>query len=70
MKFERGDFNNMVLVGDSGYGVSHYLITPLESPRTRAETLFNESKIRTRNPVAKTFGMWKGRFPVLAFGIR
>ncbi|KAJ8931584.1 hypothetical protein NQ314_015480 [Rhamnusium bicolor] len=32
--------------------------------------LFNESQIRTRNPIERFFGVFKRRFPVLALGIR
>lgn len=69
-RFERGDFNNHLLVADSGYGVTNYLITPLNNPVTAAENLFNESQIRTRNPIERCFGIWKRRFPILSFGIR
>ncbi|KAK4880427.1 hypothetical protein RN001_008573 [Aquatica leii] len=43
-----------VLVGDSGYGIRNNLITPLRKLRNHM----------------RTFGIWKKRFPVLAFGIR
>lgn len=42
----------------------------LTNPITKAERLYNESQIRTRNVVERTFGVWKRRFPVLFFGIR
>ncbi|CAH1381977.1 unnamed protein product, partial [Tenebrio molitor] len=57
-------------VGDSGYPIKRYLITPLGTPVLPAEQLFNESQIRTRNPVERSYGVWKRRFPVLALGIR
>lgn len=69
-KFERGDFEGYVLVADSGYGVKNYLIPPLDNPNTPAEVLFNEAQIRTRNIIERVFGMWKRRFPILAYGIR
>ncbi|RZC38209.1 DDE Tnp 4 domain containing protein [Asbolus verrucosus] len=56
--------------GDGGYGIKHYLLTPLGNPHTPAEWLCNESQIRTRNPIERTFEIWKRRFPVLAFEIR
>nr|CAH7737744.1 unnamed protein product [Callosobruchus chinensis] len=69
-RFEQGVFNEYVLVGDSGYAIKNYLITPLHNPVTRQEQLFNESQIRTRNCIERKFGQWKRRFPILAFGIR
>lgn len=69
-KFENGDYADSLLVGDSGYGIKTYLITPLGHPDNPAEQLFNESQIRTRNPIERCFGVWKRRFPILALGIR
>ncbi|XP_065200775.1 putative nuclease HARBI1 [Planococcus citri] len=68
-KFEDGEFGNDLLVGDGGYGVRNYLITPLRNPITAAEKKFNFAQIRTRNPIERTFGVWKRRFPILAVGI-
>lgn len=56
--------------GDSAYANRDYLLTPLLNPQTRAETLYNQSQIRTRGVVEKLFGIWKRRFPVLAYGCR
>lgn len=67
---ERGDFKHYLILGDSGYGVKRYLMTPLENPLTRAEILYNESQIRTRNPIERAFGIWKRRFAILSLGIR
>lgn len=68
--FESGEHGASLLVGDSGYGIKAYLITPLAHPHTPAEHLFNESQIRTRNAIERCFGVWKRRFPILAIGIR
>lgn len=67
---ENFDFGDSVIVGDSGYGIKPYLITPLRHPETQAENLFNESQIRTRNPIERGFRVLKRRFPILALGIR
>ncbi|KAH1024891.1 hypothetical protein HUJ05_009727 [Dendroctonus ponderosae] len=56
--------------GDSGYPLKSYLLTPLANTGTRTERLYNESYIRTRNCIEKLFGVWKRRFPVLAYGLR
>lgn len=70
MRFENGEFNNGLLLGDSGYPIRSYLITPLLNPVTQGENLFNEAQIRSRNVVERTFGIWKRRFPVLSSGLR
>lgn len=71
----RNDFENRVygdnlVVADSGYAIKPYLITPLLNPLTRAEHLFNEAQIRTKNPIERSFGILKRRFPILSLGIR
>lgn len=58
------------MLGDSGYALKKYLITPILNPRTEAEQLFNESQIRSRNPIERLFGVLKRRFPILSLGIR
>lgn len=69
-RFESNEFGNAILLGDSGYGLKKYLITPVANPRSNAEQLFNEAQIRTRNPIERLFGVVKRRFPILSLGIR
>lgn len=45
-------------------------MTPLLNASSPAEQLYNESQIRTRGIIERTFGVWKRRFPVLAYGCR
>jgi len=63
-------FENFLLLGDGGYLLCSYFMTPLQNLRTRAEQLYNESHIRTRNTIERVFGIWKRRFPILALGSR
>ncbi|XP_045463028.1 uncharacterized protein LOC123672783, partial [Harmonia axyridis] len=63
-------YGNAVLVGDSGYSSNKYFMTPFENCLNPAEQLYNESQIRTRNPVERMLGVRKRRFPVLSLGLR
>ncbi|VEN51241.1 unnamed protein product, partial [Callosobruchus maculatus] len=45
-------------------------MTPLVNPATQTERLYSESLIRTRNGPEQMIGLWKRRFPVIAYGIR
>lgn len=40
------------------------------NPVTPPEQLYNQAHIRTRNTIERLFGLWKRRFPVLAYGCR
>lgn len=70
MRFENNEMGNDLLLGDSGYPNRSYIITPLNNPLKQGENIFNESQIRSRNVVERTFGIWKRRFPVLSIGRR
>ncbi|XP_046803828.1 putative nuclease HARBI1 [Lucilia cuprina] len=69
-RLENKEFKNTYILGDSGYKVCDYMMTPLLNPITNCEKLYNESQIRTRNVVERCFGVWKRRFPVLSIGMR
>lgn len=64
-RFESGQFRDGLLLGDSGYELKQYLLTPFLNPSSPAENLYNESHIRTRNTIERCFGVCKNRFPVL-----
>jgi len=68
-QFDSAKFGDCVLVGDGGYPIMKYLLTPMLNPVTEVENLFNESQIVTRNPVERSYGVWKCRFPNLSVGI-
>jgi len=68
-KFERGETGDSLLIGDSGYPIRPFLLTKLSIASTRAEQLYNESIIRTRNCIERCFGVYKRRFPILTLNI-
>lgn len=71
MRLERGDFGHYIIAADSGYTNTMYMATPfLDLENDPAKNLFNESQIRTRNVVERSYGVLKRRFPVLATGLR
>lgn len=63
-------WNTVHFTGDSGYPLREYFLTPLKRPTTRGEILYNNHLIRARNSVERTIGVWKRRFPILAYGMR
>lgn len=70
MKLANGEMGNGVLLGDQGYSLKKYLLTPLGDPQNEVERMYNEAQIRTRNTIERLFGIWKRRFPILSNGIR
>lgn len=67
--FESGQFDGWLL-GDAGYPCMPFVLTPLLSPTTPAERRYNQSHVKSRSIVERTFGMWKRRFPCLKYGLR
>lgn len=70
MEFETGRIRNSHLLGDSGYRLSSYLLTPFLNPGNEGEHNYNISHIATRNTVERQYGVWKRRFPCLRLGLR
>lgn len=61
-QYEDGDRNSRIL-GDSGYPLEPYLITPFRSPvEGSRESRFNGVHASTRNCVERTIGVLKNRF--------
>lgn len=65
VKFDTNQTRGLLL-GDSGYGQSAYLFTPVGNPQTEAEMRYNNAHIATRQSVERLFGIWKRRFPCLS----
>lgn len=69
-RMERGEFYPGILLGDGGYKLETYLLTPFRNPVRVQEQVYNRVHIRARNTVERLFGVWKRRFPCLVFGLR
>ncbi|XP_061074813.1 putative nuclease HARBI1 [Conger conger] len=61
-KAGRGMFGRSIFLGDSGYPLRSYLITPVMNPASPAEEAFNEGHTHTRTHIERVFGRWKARF--------
>ena len=53
------------LIGDSGYALQPWLITPFKSPKTENEKFFNKIYAKDRVIIERVFGQLKSRFPML-----
>jgi hypothetical protein len=62
--------NNAILIGDSGYGISPWLITPYENPQTVVKQNFNKIYATDRVIIERCFGQLKRRFPILHYKVR
>lgn len=71
-QMEQGGYglDDGLLLGDSGYACSPYLMTPYTQPKTRAEEKFNRAHKITRSVIERTFGLLKRRFHILHSEIR
>ena len=53
------------LLGDSGYGLKPFLLTPVFNPNSRGEQRYNDSHAKTRVVIERFNGVWKSRFRCL-----
>ncbi|XP_059211829.1 putative nuclease HARBI1 [Centropristis striata] len=61
-KAGRGEFGRSIFLGDSGYPLRSYLVTPVTNPATPQEERFNEAHTHTRTHIERVFGRWKSRY--------
>ncbi|MPC70043.1 putative nuclease HARBI1 [Portunus trituberculatus] len=61
-QFDRGQFGDFVLIGDSGYPLEPRLMVPIINPTTPAEELYNKSHAQTRVIVEQTNEILKNHF--------
>nr|XP_034316524.1 putative nuclease HARBI1 [Crassostrea gigas] len=55
------------LIGDSGYPLKEWLMTPISNPRSGQEERYNSAHCRTRNAIERAFGVLKARFRYVIF---
>ena len=63
-ELEGTNFENGVVLGDSGYACLPYLMTPYPEPETPSQRRFNRAHRVTRSIVERTFGILKRRFHI------
>jgi hypothetical protein len=61
--------NQAFLLGDEGYGIAPFLMTPYSNPVSEMERRFNAHHARNRVIVENAFGQLKRRFPILRYGV-
>jgi hypothetical protein len=59
--------NNAVLLGDSGYGLEPWLLTPFRNPANDEQQAFNRLFKRERVIIERCLGQVKRRFPILQY---
>lgn len=53
------------ILGDAGYPLQPWLMTPFRKPRKKEEENYNECLTKTRQVIERTFGILKSRFRCL-----
>ena len=66
----RENESNCLLLGDEGYGLAPWLMTPYRNPSTPEQISFNRLHKKERVIIERCFGQVKQRFPILQSKIR
>lgn len=61
---------DVCLLGDSGYGITPWLLTPFDEPRNARERNYNSTHAQERVIIERVFGQMKRRFPILSSQVR
>ena len=64
-QFESGKYGTGWLLGDSGYTLKRWLITPVSRPMTEGENKFNRANKKTRSLIERSFGILKSRWRIV-----
>lgn len=59
-----------LLIGDEGYGISPYMMTPYRKPVQPHEKIYNKLHTKERVIIECAFGKLKARFPILKGKVR
>ena len=65
LQINHRSLNDGVLLGDSGYACSPFLMTPYTSARNAAQEAYNDAHAKTRVVIEQMFGRWKRHFHLL-----
>lgn len=61
---------NVVVLGDMGYGISPWCLTPYKKPQGRSQQNFNKIHAKARVVIERCFGQIKKRFPIIGYLLR